>query len=221
MVKRLASIVCENKRYIWLGVALMLIGVFFGYTNAEEIKQFAKQMIDNIQRIGSDIRKANNPLYTFGVIFKNNVMVAFSMVGLGIFFFGLYPALGLVTNGILLGFLLKVYASGGISPLKILLAGILPHGIIELSAIIFAAAIGIKLGVLTYDWVVSLFVREKRTTVRKKFSDMLRDLPLAVGTIVVMLFVAAVVETTITPLLIQSFVGQEIDIMKQMLKLKG
>ncbi|GEN34828.1 MULTISPECIES: stage II sporulation protein M [Aneurinibacillus] len=218
MIQRLGNIVRQNKRYIWIGVALMLLGVFFGYTNAEAIKQLAKQMMDSIQRIARDISETNNPLYTFWVIFENNVMAAFSMVGLGIFFFGLYPALGLFTNGILLGFLLKVYASGGVSPLKILVAGILPHGIIELSAIIFASAIGIKLGVLTYDWIVSLFVRERRSAVKARFSELLRDLPLIVGTIVVMLFLAAVIESTVTPLLIQNFMGQDLDIMKQVFK---
>jgi stage II sporulation protein M len=218
MIRRLGNVVRENKRYIWIGVALMLIGVFFGYTNADAIKQLAKQMMESIQRIAKDVNAANNPLYTLWVIFENNVMAAFSMVGLGIFFFGLYPAFGLITNGILLGFLLKVYAIGGVSPWKIFLTGILPHGILELSAIIFASAIGIKLGVLTYDWIVSWFVRERRATAKTNFNKLLRELPLIVGTIVVMLFLAAVVESTITPLLIHNFMGQDIDITKQMLK---
>lgn len=218
MIRRLGNIVRKNKRYIWIGLALMLLGIFLGYTNAEAIKQAAKQMMDSIQRIAKHINDANNPLYTFWVIFENNVMAAFSMVGLGIFFLGLYPALGLITNGILLGFLLKVYANGGVNPLKIFLTGILPHGILELSAIIFASAIGIKLGVLTYDWIVSWFVKERRAGAKARFGEMLRDLPLIIGTIVVMLFLAAIIESTITPLLIQNFMGQEMSVVKDMFK---
>ncbi|ERI06742.1 stage II sporulation protein M [Aneurinibacillus aneurinilyticus] len=218
MMRRLGTIVRKNKRYIWIGLALMLLGIFLGYTNAEAIKQAAKQMMDSIQRIAKHINDANNPLYTFWVIFENNVIAAFSMVGLGIFFLGLYPALGLITNGILLGFLLKVYANGGVNPLKIFLAGILPHGILELSAIIFASAIGIKLGVLTYDWIVSWFVKERRAGAKARFGEMLRDLPLIIGTIVVMLFLAAIIESTVTPLLIQNFMGQEMSVVKDMFK---
>lgn len=218
MMRRLGTIVRKNKRYIWIGLALMLLGIFLGYTNAEAIKQAAKQMMDSIQRIAKHINDANNPLYTFWVIFENNVIAAFSMVGLGIFFLGLYPALGLITNGILLGFLLKVYANGGVNPLKIFLTGILPHGILELSAIIFASAIGIKLGVLTYDWIVSWFVKERRAGAKARFGEMLRDLPLIIGTIVVMLFLAAIIESTVTPLLIQNFMGQEMSVVKDMFK---
>lgn len=128
MMRRLGTIVRKNKRYIWIGLALMLLGIFLGYTNAEAIKQAAKQMMDSIQRIAKHINDANNPLYTFWVIFENNVIAAFSMVGLGIFFLGLYPALGLITNGILLGFLLKVYANGGVNPLKIFWLEFCPMG---------------------------------------------------------------------------------------------
>lgn len=218
MVRRLGSIVRENKRYVWIAAVLMLLGIVLGYTNAETIKQLVKQMMESIERIARDIGAANSPLYTFWVIFENNVMAAFSMIGLGIFFFGLYPAMGLITNGLLLGFLLKMYAISGISPLKIFLTGILPHGILELSAIIFASAIGIRLGVLTYDWLVSLFVKERRDTTKANFSKLLRDLPLIVGSVVVMLFLAAVIESTITPMLIQSFMGQEMEMMKQVFK---
>ncbi|MBN6187534.1 stage II sporulation protein M [Aneurinibacillus sp. BA2021] len=218
MVRRLGNIVRENKRYIWIGIALMLLGVLVGYVNADAIKQLAKQMMESIQRIARNIGEVNSPLYTFWVIFKNNTLAAFSMIGLGIFFFGLYPAMGLITNGLLLGFLLKMYAMSGISPAKIFLAGILPHGILELSAIIFASAIGIRLGVLTYDWMVSWFVKERRAITKTKFNKLLRDLPLIVGTVVVMLFLAAVIESTITPVLIESFMGHEIEMMKQVLK---
>jgi stage II sporulation protein M len=216
MIKRLEKIVRDNRRYIWISIALLLIGVLFGYANAESIQQQVLGVLEKIRRIAEGIKTANNPLfYTFWVIFKNNVLAVFGMIGLGIFFFGLYPALGIVNNGILLGFLMKMYEKGGVSPLKMLAAGILPHGIIELAAVVFAAAIGIKLGVMTYDACISLFVTEKRVAVRSKFSDLLRDLPLIVGTVVVMLFVAAIIESTVTPLLVESFVGKEIDIMKQ------
>lgn len=88
----------------------------------------------------------------------------------------------------------------------------------ELSAIIFASAIGIKLGVLTYDWIVSWFVKERRAGAKARFGEMLRDLPLIIGTIVVMLFLAAIIESTVTPLLIQNFMGQEMSVVKDMFK---
>jgi stage II sporulation protein M len=218
MFKRLGGIIGENKRYLLLGFALMLIGMIIGYLNAEEIRKLAQQMMQSIERIAREISGKDNPVYTFWVIFKNNVLAACSMMGLGIFFFGIYPALGLLTNGILLGFLLKLYATGGGSPLKLFLAGILPHGILELSAIIFAASIGIRLGVLMYEWLMGLFVPGKRAAARNKFSSMLRDLPLIVGTVVVLLFLAAIVESTITPLLIKSVIGQEMNMMKNIMK---
>lgn len=57
MVRRLGNIVRENKRYIWIGIALMLLGVLVGYVNADAIKQLAKQMMESIQRIARNIGK--------------------------------------------------------------------------------------------------------------------------------------------------------------------
>ncbi|WCK54800.1 stage II sporulation protein M [Aneurinibacillus sp. Ricciae_BoGa-3] len=209
MLKRLGGIIRDNKGYISLGFALMVIGVLIGYVSADIIKHIASNLFRGIDRIARDIEHVQSPLYTFWVLFKNNLMAAVSMLGLGIFLFGIYPAFGLLVNGIILGFLLRVYANIGINPLKIFVLGILPHGIFELSAIILAASIGIKLGVIMYQWFLSLFVQERRKAASSRFSKLLRDLPVIVGAIVVMLFIAAIIESTVTPALIKSGMGGE------------
>ncbi|WP_027415378.1 stage II sporulation protein M [Aneurinibacillus terranovensis] len=218
MLKRLGGIIKENKGYIGLGAALMLLGVLVGYFNAPLIKSVIRALFQGLDRIARDINSVNNPLYTFWIIFKNNVLAAASMVGLGIFFIGIYPIIGLVMNGIILGFLLKMYQMDGVNPLELFAVGILPHGILELTAIIFAASIGIKFGVVVFQWFAGLFVPSNRAVVSTRFHDMLKDLPIIISTVVVMLFLAAIIESTITPLLLHGVMGEQIKTMKHLMK---
>jgi stage II sporulation protein M len=203
-------IIKENARFIWLGFALMLLGAIIGYVNAETIQSFAKDLLKELERIAERIKENDSPLYTFWVIFENNVMASLSMLGLGIFF-GIYPALALFSNGILLGFILKSYALKGMSPISLFVVGILPHGAIELFAVILAAGMGMRYGVTVFKLLGYVFNMDQRTSILKEFGTSLQDLPYLVGTVVLLLFIAAVIESTLTPMLIQLFLGDALN----------
>ena len=209
-VTRAMRIIKENARFLWLGLALLLLGSIIGYLNAEAIQSFAKDLLKELERIAQRIKENDSPLYTFWVIFQNNVMASLSMLGLGIFF-GIYPALALFSNGILLGFILKSYALKGMNPISLFAVGILPHGVIELFAVILAAAIGMRYGVMIFKLLGYLFNKDKRTPILKEFGSSLQDLPYIVGTVIFLLFVAAVIESTLTPMLIQFFLADALN----------
>lgn len=209
MVKRVGEIVHYNRKYLLLGFLLLLLGSLLGFLNAEGLKDMANQLLKELGRIAEDIQEKESPLYTFWIIFQNNVVSSLSMLGLGVFF-GIYPVFGLFANGVLLGFMLKMYALNGINPLKILVYGILPHGVIELSAVIFATSIGIRYGVLTFKLAKSLFNRERRSVITKEYTRNLRYLPVSVGVIIVLLLIAALIETTVTPVILQTMMGDEL-----------
>jgi len=130
------------------------------------------------------------------------------MLGLGVFF-GVFPIFALTANGFLLGFMLKTFALKGVSPLPVLMVGILPHGVIEIFAVILAAGIGIKYGFFVFRMVGNAFTG-KRGSVIKEFQENLKDLPFIVVSVIFMLFIAAVIESTITPLLINIFIRNSI-----------
>src|SRR5699024_8859003 len=112
----------------------------------------------------------------------------------------------LISNGILLGFMLNLFAMQGLNPLSVLLIGIVPHGIIEIFAVILAAAIGIKYGFYIIKLMTHLF-STKRSAIFNEFKENLRDLPFIVVSLIFLLFIAAIIESTVTPFLIYTFFG--------------
>ncbi|HJV47073.1 MAG TPA: stage II sporulation protein M [Bacillota bacterium] len=209
ILKKGAKIVGANAKFLVLGLAIFVASILIGYLNADSIQKVAEELLRQLDHIARKIEEHGSPLYTFWVIFQNNVLAALSMIGLGVFL-GIYPILALTSNGILLGFMLKAFALKGLNPAMVLLLGILPHGIVEISAIIFAASIGIKYGVLIFRIFSHLLNARGRQAVMDEFKQGLTELPFIVGSVIVLLFIAAVIESTITPYLIHLFLGDQI-----------
>lgn len=215
MAKRLLYVLQGNWRYIGIAAFLMVMGGVIGYID-DQFGEMLKHMIDNIsksvkqEQVGSGI---------FWMIFKNNVMVSMMMIGLGIFFIGIFPACILLINGAIVGFLLKTISLKGISAGKLLIGGILPHGILEVSMIILSGAIGIKLGVKLYEWLLAVFIPERRKAANDQLYKLLAQLPFLFGTIVLGLFVAAIIETMITPYILHALLTtQEESVIRQVFK---
>jgi stage II sporulation protein M len=195
-----------NKKYLIFGIGLLVLGALIGYLNADSIQQMAQTLLKELDRVAQKIQQHHSVFYTFWTIFENNLLAAISMIGLGVFF-GIYPAFALLSNGILLGFILKISVVKGFSPFSVLLVGILPHGIVELAAIIFAAAIGMKYGALFFRMFTYLLGRQKNRSLMKEFVASLNDLSTSVSIIVILLLIAAVLESTVTPVLIHTYLG--------------
>ncbi len=195
----------NNQKYLFLGLALFLLGSLLGYLNAELIQNMAKDLLEQLEKIAKRMEDHGSPFYTFWVIFQNNVIASLTMLGLGVFF-GIFPVFALLSNGVLLGYMLKTMAIKGINPLSILALGILPHGVIEIFAVIVAAAIGIKYGMYMIRIMLSMANSGVRSRVLDEFKESLHELPYIVGSVIVLLFLAAVIESTITPFLIHTFI---------------
>lgn len=206
MVKRLRTILKENRRYIGIAVLLMFMGGVIGYISADQFTEALRRMINGIKKSSEQVQTLTE---LFWFIFKNNVMVSISMIGFGIFLFGIYPAFSLIINGVVLGFFLKTLSSNGLSVGKVLVGGILPHGILELSVIILAGAVGIRFGVQLYEWFLAVLVPERRKAANDRLYRLLEQLPLLFGVIVFGLFVAAIIETMVTPLVLDALLTEQ------------
>ena len=131
------------------------------------------------------------PLMIMIIIFLKNLLASAMamLLGLGL---GLIPLLVVTSNGFLLG----VVAHGAVQQggLLILAAGILPHGIIELPAVLASIAMGFRLGYL----LALTLAREK--------VDLAGETRIAVRIlwryITPLLLLAAAIETFITPIVI-------------------
>lgn len=105
----------------------------------------------------------------------------------------LMPILALTVNGWLLGLVSTMVIQE--KSLGFLLAGLLPHGIFELPALIMAQAAALSFGAMV---ILALFKKEKRSLLLPSLKRNLRYLGLALA----LLGPAAIIETYVTPLLL-------------------
>ncbi|TPG70489.1 stage II sporulation protein M [Brevibacillus laterosporus] len=191
-----------TSKYFGIALLILLVGVIIGMLNSTSLNSVLQQMIEQVKEISKEIQLENNVFTTIRVIFMNNLMAAIMMLGMGIFF-AIFPVWGLFMNGAVLGYILTTPNAKGLSTWEMLVYGILPHGIIEIAAILLAAGLGIRFGVLSFHSVGALFVPQKRDRIKRDWGDSLRILWKAFILIVVMLLVAAIIESVITPQLLQ------------------
>jgi stage II sporulation protein M len=133
----------------------------------------------------------------FLVIFLNNAIKALLAIILGLLIF--VPVGFVAYNGWIIGIVVceQVRTSGYVS----VVAGILPHGIIELPMIIVSAALGTRLGVMA-------FLRIEGTISNKDLISKIKwSVRFYLRWILPLLFVAALIETFITPIIMQIVSG--------------
>jgi len=175
--------------YIGLSVFLFALTAIMGYFAAEFDPQIASNWMKELEMLRWIMDQP--PILIMIIIFLKNLLASAMamLLGLG---FGLVPLLVVTSNGFLLG----IVAYGAVQKVGILylLAGILPHGIIELPIVLLSIAIGFRLGHL----LALTILREKE--------DLSGETRTAVHFLVrwvaPLLLLAAAIETFITPLVI-------------------
>ena len=136
------------------------------------------------------------PTGLFAFIVINNIVKAAVMMFAGIVF-GLIPIFFLVFNGMVLSVVAALIANK--AGALVAVAGLLPHGIIEISAVLLAAAAGLRLGAVAVE-------RLRRRDVKLKL-ELARAWRFFVSLVLPALLVAAVIESLGTPLLLMMAMG--------------
>lgn len=185
----------DVRPYFIFALILFLAAVVVGGTPSGATDLIQDQ-IRNMEELTREIEAADNPQAAFfWTIFKKNVLACVMTMFMGIGA-GIFPLFTLVLNGMLMGFLFGRMADAGEPVGLLIVKGILPHGILELPALFLAAGFGMMYGVgllrgvfgslfgKTDPW--GLFVRSIRGTIP------------ALVILVVLLLLAAVVESTVT-----------------------
>ncbi|MFD0590820.1 stage II sporulation protein M [Paenibacillus sp. GCM10027627] len=188
------------RRYIAFSFILFFAGIIVGGTNPA-FKAFLEGQLTGLQQLANLVDNTNNPTLTMMiVIFLNNAIKSILIMYLGAFF-GVLPIFFLVLNGMIIGYLLQTIADNPAAPsvFEVVFKGLLPHGIIEIPAIVIACAYGIKFGGLTLRASGSLlFARQKLGGIGKELEFfMIRTVPMMV-ILTVSLLLASVIESTIT-----------------------
>ena len=137
----------ENKNLMVLSLGLFLLGSISGFYTFKVLLNNNPQVIDSFLKEFQDMfgpLKEITSLELFVTIFYINTRTSFLIMMLGVFV-GFFPFLSLWGNGTVVGLLYgKFIAEGGNS--LVFLMGILPHGVIEIPAILIAASQGFRLG---------------------------------------------------------------------------
>ncbi|KAF5409965.1 MAG: hypothetical protein C5S43_05580 [Candidatus Methanocomedens sp.] len=161
----------------------VLAGYLAGYFNPEIVEQLMGQFEESYGWIADE-----SPMVIMLFIFANNTLNSFIAMLLGVVF-GLWPILFILINGFFVG--VVVFDVAREIGVLVILAALIPHGIIELPMIFLSAAIGLRLGYLTF-----LKISHKmEISIQQELFQAVRFF---IKLIIPLLFIAALIETFVT-----------------------
>jgi stage II sporulation protein M len=180
-------------RYRWwivIAIALFAIGIAFGLTDPLNLASLLSDELISLGELGGILAPFTFTMFIF-IFLKNVVTLLFSFIFSPIL--AIIPVVTLLLNGWIVGLVSTVVTEQ--ESLGFVLAGLLPHGVIELPALFIGEAAALSFGITA---VIALFKKEKRELFLPSLKQNLRYLTLAVA----LMLPAAAIETFLTPLLV-------------------
>lgn len=201
--------VAAALRRIWIPflmmLALVVAGFIIGYYNAS-VYQIPANLL-NLDSAASGLKQRLEEFGLFsasgaGLVLFQNVRAVLIATALGIFSFGVLSAIIYMIPTTLAGYFAGQVALAGYNPLLFLVAFILPHGIIEIPAIMLVGAATINLG-------ASLIAPPPGKSVVDGWLIALADwFKIFLGVILPMLVLAALLEVFVTPQVVVMILGR-------------
>jgi uncharacterized membrane protein SpoIIM required for sporulation len=158
--------------------------------------EFIQELSDQVGDSPTFMGMGNNVSAPF--IFGHNVRAVGLILLAGLVSFSVLGMLVYLVNLTSVGVVLGAFQLLGYPPVTLVLNGILPHGILEIPALILASAATLHIGVVLVTPQVG---RSMGEVVLELLAGWVK---IVVGLVIPMLFIAAVIETYITPLLLVS-----------------
>ena len=176
-------------------VAAAVLGFVFSILRSEAAWNVIQGFMEQVAQAG--VIDEAGEISVFALLMNNwRAMLVSALYGLLPFVF--LPLVSLLTNGAILGVMVGIYQANGISLLA-LAAGLVPHGIFELPALVFSIACGVYLCRNMCRVVVS---SPDRIPLLELLEDLLRVIVLVIAPLTA---VAAFVECYVTPLVMGIF----------------
>lgn len=181
----------KMKRSMLVSTALFAIGIYLG-AEWDLFRVFLQGQLESLRDLAGQLNSMENAHFWTGVfIFFNNTIKAIAVMYLGLLL-GFIPMFFLIVNGMVIGFLLMTVYEQGQPLIPLIVNGLLPHGILEIPAILLACAYGLRLG------AAMLAVLAAREGAIARLKQILKvTLPVMVFLTIVLL-TAAVIESTLT-----------------------
>lgn len=182
-----------HSKYIGFSFLLFAGATVLGFIAASGDPEFVSDWIKELEMLKWIM--GQSPLVIMLIIFFKNLLTCILAVLLGVGL-GIVPLSILILNGILLG--VVSYSIISTEGVLYLIAGILPHGIIELPTVLVCVALGLRLG--------SLFLQTLRREEVDLSGAMRRAIIFLLRWATPLLFLAAMIETYITTLILSVMV---------------
>lgn len=197
---RIKDVLRENTSWLVLALSFFVLGFWLSFTYLQEepavLNSLEEAIVPVLSELGNNVFYGN-PLSGAFQLFIFNLSAALRIIFLGVIL-GIPSLFSVLLNGTVLGVVAVRFASEGINPVTFFLYGILPHGILEIPALLVSAAMGLKLG---YHLVFPLPQKGRLETLKTVFREVNAVLP----AIVMLLAAAALLEVLVTPGLVETF----------------
>ncbi|QCT04401.1 hypothetical protein E6C60_3694 [Paenibacillus algicola] len=179
-----------------VSAVLFVLAVAAGWNASQEIQEILAGEIQALAETSQNLSASDNPELSFFVfIFLNNAIKSLIVMFAGLLL-GIIPFVFLAMNGMVLGFLMELVRANGGDLNELIFKGLLPHGIIEIPVLIIAGAYGLMLGALVIRSILP--GQEKGEALGLKWRTAWKKTGTASLWILILLFVAAIIESTIT-----------------------
>ncbi|MGC9516913.1 MAG: stage II sporulation protein M [Methanomicrobiales archaeon] len=187
----------RNEKFLFLSAGILFASIFIGYFLSGIFSSFDQYFGTIFQELKEGVQKGEIKLETLPILI-NNIRVALIIYGGGLLL-GSFTAIFLFINGAFIGYVISKV------PIGDFIIFTLPHGVIEILAIIIAGAAGFRLaasvyyfidGMLYKTWYGSIF--EKIAFVFRENLDEFKESLLLLGISIVLLIIAAIIEANIT-----------------------
>lgn len=199
MLSTYRTLLSRYRNYVWAAALLLSLGILLGVLATlyypQTIEKALQMVGEELQRLGKDI--LSSPLgQGILILFWHNLQALLLITVLGLAL-GVYPAFAMLFNGLIIGVVGALSVQN--SSLAVFIAGILPHGIFEIPALIIGAAIGLRVGIgPLVARPRSPFASPSNRTWRG-YGPELHDAVILLSLCVILLAVAAIIEVGVTP----------------------
>ncbi len=186
------------KRLIRPSIFMILLLLFAISIGSSQVHLFSRDLVKSPVVINENLKSLITDWPVFSLppvlaIWWQNLRAILISFTLGIFSFGILGVMPQIATFGLLGFLLGDIIQNGASVWIYLIGFILPHGLLEIPAVILAGAAILQMGAI-------LAAPTPGKTIAEVWINTLADwFKVMVGAVVPMLFVAAAIEAWVTP----------------------
>lgn len=185
----------ELKPFALASLIIFILSCIGGYIYYSVNPSYAISSLSGVEELASMMQDLS-PLEIMLIIFVNNAVKMFLAMLLGCLL-GIIPFGFILMNGFIIGIFAHYQAieKSGL----FVVAGLTPHGIIEIPMLIISSAIGMKIG---YTAIETL--RSKPVSLKE---EIIRGVKFYLHWLFPLIFLAAIIETFITPLVIYMLFG--------------